>query len=218
MFATRTTAVSKKSYTRKAMSIAALFLAAVSVTGCESENDIARKPALSNALIQNALKNCDLQGDESALYSIRLREVFMNSYARSLDYLRKNDITVCLDKRLIKQDDKHWYESTIRGFFYNQAQHLVVTLYDTGKTSDETGIFDESIVPFASDALDRMEDNFTDYDFKIAGNPPFLSGYRISCGKGCMTSKWYDDNAIHDARWHKVGDMTKPPLAKGLRP
>ena len=174
------------------------LIAAFTLAACgEAPSDIARKPDLVVNVVTNSLKKCDLtepaQRDSS--YEYRLRTVLNDTQSQTLDMFLNNDITICLDSRMPDQSAS-FFNTTIIGTYNNDGKTPTVSLYDNGMVGKGRGFFTTNTSDYGYEMLD--------YFAKAVNGGSWLSqpeinlsvshalAGRYSCGKSCITTRWYE--------------------------
>ena len=203
----------KKVQSSRFFNLSSLFMVAAVLTGCgESEADLARKPDLAQKIATQSLENCARsENDGWRDYAHRLLPLLMDAKSSSLDVFAYNNITICLDRRLPKQD-KHWYESAVWAVYYDAASGRTVTLWDNGLSREDVGWFEQHAGTYGAKGIDQFADAWRE----ASGFGHDMVGELGSCGKGCTTIKWKDipDYARQD-RWHSVPHIERAPV-RGL--
>lgn len=109
--------------------LAGSLVLAFSATACESAQDIARKPAIAEQMVETSQQLCTPGPVNVVPYADRLRNVLMDTRTRDLQTLKDNNITICMDQRLSSQDQSI-LDIKMDGIFYQNAN--VVGLWDSG--------------------------------------------------------------------------------------
>ena len=182
----------------------------LALMACESTEDIARKPALVDEIVETSLGRCDLQKEftQTATYETRLEEVLMKAYAESLDFILENNVTVCLDQRLEDARKKGGtWDLPAHALYYTEAN--VLSLFDNGDDYDHTGTFETTASSYGGKALDRFD---YEYDARDLKDLPDLALGRYVGGKTPYFS-WDDDGSDY-AVIENNPDLWEPPLAR----
>ncbi len=193
-----------------------IFLLAI-LTGCESGEDVARKGGLIDGIVSNSLRQCDLQKNlpQEIPYEERLRTALGKARSTALDEVIETGTTICLDQRLSTLKTG-FFDSNIRGVFYNNTRNPVVTLWDDGKDPEQAGIFSTSVTSYSGNAVDKLKDsrpepvhNPLEEEQALENN--IKLGAMHSCGKNCTTFKWKSKTA-HSSIVEKNPAIMSPPL------
>lgn len=170
---------------------AVFFVAAAALTGCESAQDKADKPALVEGMVTDAVERCDLQGDTATRYSHRLAEALTEARSDDLRAIRGAQVTVCLDRRLKDQ---------VTGIFGAEAKSLyypedrVITLVDN---TSWIGVQERH-----AQTLDEVADIIREVE-----KPPVMGMF---CTKYCFTL----EDAHGHTTYNKTPGIKSPPLKR----
>jgi hypothetical protein len=125
----------------------------------ESPADLQRKPDLIDLLSQRAVATCSLQRSEMdhKPYDARLRDVLARASASTLQYYKKNDITVCLDKRLSAQHNGFW-SGDAHGVYYPGQK--ILTLWDNGRDRATAGWTERTAADYGARFLKEFSGAF----------------------------------------------------------
>lgn len=176
----------------------------------ESDEDIARKPELVEAVISNSLVQCDLQTEfsQSSSYEDRLREALMKTESDSLDYVLEQGLAVCLDQRLGQAHDvAGTWDLSAHALYYPKEK--VISLFDNGDDYDHTGTLETSASSYSHKAIDDFE-----YEYSETNIDRFN---RIMIGRyiGGKTPHFsWDEDATDYAIIEKNQELLTPPLAR----
>ncbi len=174
---------------------------------CDSDEDLARKPALIDRIVEYSMART-LQGSADASYEQRLRIVLDTARRFQLESLIGNDVTVSLDRRLSNLKGGFWAEP-IYSVFYGRTKTL--SLYDNGKTPSETGLFRTKITAHSGNAIgDLVRIYLQDDDV-----PPLLLGKKFTTTHASFFA-WGDAWEFLDQIKQNPGLLT-PPLKDAPR-
>ena len=107
---------------KKIFAPVALGAAILGLAGCESQQDIAAKPAVIQQMVANSASVCEtgpVHADKAA-YEERLTKVLTDVTLKNLKTLQAKDVTVCLDQRL-EQATRGFWEGRLNGVYYPGA-------------------------------------------------------------------------------------------------
>jgi len=193
--------------------VASALMLAFTIAACgESPEDIAAKPAVVGALIEDSLQNCNTGpvNADAASYTNRLRPVLMSVSTQNLKTLQENSTTICLDQRLAVQDLGGG--KRINGVFYNQdPQSSVVGVWDNGKSSEEAGFFEMTAEQNGSTLLRKLAEAVR--DGKVSGQLMYGAKYRS--GKSYYT-KWKSPEDFNQDSISRNPVLKTPPLRRTL--
>ena len=179
-----------------------------SIGVCDSDEDLARKPALIDRIVKYSMERTSSQGaDES--YGQRLRLVLDTARRFQLESLIENDVTVSLDRRLSNLNGGFWAEP-IYSVFYGRTKTL--SLYDNGKTPSETGLFRTQITAHSGNAIGDLVRIYLQHD----DVPPLLLGKKFTTTYSSFFA-WGDAWEFVDQIKQNPG-LLVPPLKDAPRP
>jgi hypothetical protein len=128
---------------KKWIKVTAPLALAFALVGCENAADVARKPAVVDQMVQNAISVCQVP-DSAQAYGHRLNDALSQARTADLDTLQANNVTVCLDHRLNAQNTGFW-DTPAEGVLYNNQQGgKIATLWDNGRAPEDAGLFHRS--------------------------------------------------------------------------
>lgn len=193
--------------------LAAIAGAAIWFLNRETEEELAQKPALVDAIIANATARCEKQNllTEKSPYESRLRDALNDAHFKSLDTLAYHRVTICLDQRhnplskgLISKD---FYAG-----YYNNNGDPVVTLRDDGYANKEAGFLSRKIDKYSGEALNKLARHFPRAK-ALPGGMSFAVEYKESCGEDC-TRRFVDWTRPEKLTSYmtKIAGITIPPL------
>lgn len=175
----------------------------------ESDEDLARKPALVDAVISNSLARCDLQAQfsQSSSYEDRLREALMKTESKSLDYVLEQGVTLCLDQRLGQAHEvAGTWDLSAHALYYPKEK--VISLFDNGNDRDHAGMLETTAASYSHKAIDDFE-----YEYSETNIDRFNS---VMIGRyiGGKTPHFsWDEDATDYAVIEKNSELLTPPLA-----
>ncbi|TAL30570.1 MAG: hypothetical protein EPN97_12195 [Alphaproteobacteria bacterium] len=202
-----------KSVLKKLFAPVALALA---LTGCaENPQDIAARPAIVDAMVQNSLDICQtgLVNADKAAYETRLRTV-LNDVGRtsSLKEMQNHNLTVCLDQRLVHQNLGFWDQHVKAVMYRDGDKGGIVSLYDDGRAPGEVGFWSAKPSAYSWGARDisRLAAKFQ--DGKISEKDNLMYAARESCGKHCSDIYWRTPASFDKDTQAKNPELAKPPV------
>lgn len=192
--------------------IGASLIIAFSLAGCgESKIDIARKPELVTAMVSDSMSKCKI--NEPAIrdsdYETRLRSVLLETKSASLDYIKANSITVCLDARIPNQKIGFW-DHRVDAVYYGGQTNRVIGLWDNGMAGEGRSLLHQDTTDYDSNFLNKFSEYANDGDFKLTDH--FAFGGRYSCGKGCITERWKAEGDFDNDTITKNPELLKSPV------
>lgn len=206
---------------------AVALVAAFAIANLESSSDVQRKSDLAGTMANQSIAACVMQQSEldQAPYTSRLKDVFMNTRSKTLDYFIANKITVCLDKRLQQQNNGFW-NYRAQGIYYPDQK--ILTLWDNGKNQAHKGFFDSTAVSKGSDFLRSFSQNFGGMfdrykDVSDVKNPLLGHFYTTthSCGERCHTTDDHYDWEDAGVGWRTDTlninpSLQQPPMQQAM--
>lgn len=174
----------------------ATLLASTMLTACENAQDLARKPDVAAAMIEDSLARCEtgLVNVRGEPYAEKLRFTLMQVRTKDLDLIKENKITICIDQRLASQNEAFtatqknlpWWKRDatpreIEAVYYNQNR--IIGLPDHSTTKSNRGAV----------ALERFSEAVT------VG--------RILPAKDFMYAATYSHGKYYSLDWKKAQDF-----------
>jgi hypothetical protein len=209
-----------KASLRKIFAVAAMGLTLV---GCESGVDKARKADVAEDVIKTSLTYCQpgpVNGSP-AEYGQRLRNILLNVRTADMDVLKQNNIMVCLDQRLADQK-LGWFDTRMEGVYYNNGgQGGVLTIWDNGKGpsfwSKDASDWGSSLIHDFANQVRKGRIKATDAHWYA-----YEGSYTTSCGNNCTTTNYYVD-WVREQKFdkdtiHKNQNIVQHPPLKASAP
>ena len=173
----------KKNDYMKAALLAPMAAFSLVVSGCESKTDIARKPDVIEDMLAQSLQKC-VRADD-VVYSEKLRHIMGDVRTKSLETIRSNGATICLDQRLSQQERI----KTIYGVYYNRPDGDILSLWDDGRSIHDRGIFDIDATDYGASMLTDLAEEIAKGSLSDAEN---AYGARYTRTTGKTTSTYSD--------------------------
>lgn len=176
----------------------------------ESSEDKKRKPAAIDVAVKNALATCDQSGQPH--FESRLRDILKDTRTKSMDTLRENDITVCLDTR-ISQQTSGFFDRRIDGIFYSGAiggdkpgtLKSIVSLWDNGVAVGKEGFMAHDASDYGAEGLNVLAKNIRKHGMPKPGDDKVAGRYSYRCG---------DDSTCWETRWKSVPNFDQSSIRK----
>lgn len=161
---------------------------------CESTADLERKPQLVAQIVARSVPRKDLrQETEAAIpYAQRLSAVLDYASVGALDTLLRENVIVCLDRRLPAQKEG-WFTSTIHSGFYSHGGERVLTLWDNGQDPTKVRWLDIGFGDFARDAINQLADLMNRKGWRDWQNPALFGTRRSRFNAATKITEHYFD-------------------------
>ena len=201
-----------KSVLKKLFAPVALALALV---GCaENPQDIAAKPAIIDAMVQNSLDICQTGpvNPDKAAYETRLRSILKDNRTTTLQEMQKHNVTVCLDQRLSHQKHGFWDEGITAVFYNNQNESGIVSLWDNGQPPENDSFWHYDARDRGYENIGRLAQRFRDPDIGVKASDTVLYAGVESCGKNCSSVHWHIPKNFDQATLRQNPELAKPPV------
>lgn len=173
----------------------------------ENDEDKARKPDLINKIAQKAEQNCDLQEEfaQSMSYDARLKTAISQTKSQTLDFIINNDITLCLDQRIGKQNNG-FFDYTVNALYYPQQK--IISIYDNGKDPSEAGFFEYDTTSYMGHLLEEFSNEYSSQDLKYLHSVKF--GNAAATKYGLYYE--FEEDAENYSVIKNMPELLKPPL------
>lgn len=183
------------------------FFAAVGF--CESTADLERKPDLIKQIVRNSLRYADKQDHYLASYPYesRLELALSQASTYALSRLIEEKVIVCMDQRLSRLDSGFW-DDDIYSVFYNHGKQKVLSLYDNGKSYEDTGLFETGIVDHSDSAIDELITDYLDENH----TPEMILGRTYYSAATKTTQFEWESTDYFESELRKNPDLLQPPL------
>ena len=183
------------------------FFAAIGF--CESTEDLARKPELIDRVVEQSLRYADTQRhyEQDSTYEERLRQLLPNASSYSLDRLIEENVIVCLDQRLSRQNTGFW-STSIRAIFYNGDEQKVLSLRDNGMLNP--GFFDSDNLSYCSSIFNKTAEYILDRN----NQSPVIAGYIAGSKSKYFT---WDSGRGFKYEFERNPELREPPLTNESR-
>ncbi|MFA7276193.1 MAG: hypothetical protein WC043_05265 [Pseudobdellovibrionaceae bacterium] len=202
--------------TTKLEKLGASLMIAFALAGCgESQFDVARKPELVDAVTSQSMEVCQINepAGRDADYQMRLRAVLSGAESRTLDYIKTNGITVCLDARLPAQQRGMW-DHRLDAVYYGGKEGRVIGLWDNGIVGEGRSVWSQDTSDYGANFLDKFAKHVWDGDIHLTDH--FAFGGRYGCGKGCTTERWKAEGDFDRDTIAKNPSLLKAPVVQAV--
>ena len=196
---------------------AAIGAGALSLSGCsESEQDAARKPSVAAMMIKDSMQHVANKGPVNgtgAAYQSRLNTILMDVDTADLETIRNFGCVIVLDQRLAEQKEgSFWSNRQILGVFYNDPQQKVISLYDDGKSYEETSSWSRDAYDYSADLLHKFAVKIRSQDISPSGENMYAG--RFPAGK-TQKSDWRVKSDFSNATVNNNSTIIlNPPVMK----
>lgn len=172
--------------------------------GLAACDDDPHKIELVNDLATRSIATCVLQesAQDQKPFEARLRDVLERTSTSSLEFLKSNGITVCLDKRLQNQQSG-FFSYRAEGIYYPEAR--TISLWDNGMDHAQSGWTGWSATSRGPNFLNSFPNNFGGWlsmynSVSEARDPAKAYHYTttVRCGKSCTST-------THHYSWSRIG-------------
>lgn len=197
---------------RRLITSLAIAFGMAAAAGCENKTDLARKPALVDSMVNDAIALCDTSfiAERGAPYATRLSSILMNTTSANLDVLKAHAITVTLDRRLSSQETSKSAESDMKAVLYKTADNKrILALWDNGVEDAEfletsAKSYASSCISYLAEALKRNKID-TAADLNLAGEFSYIVAVpgttSIDPLTNTMTSTGPSTKTEYEIRW-----------------
>lgn len=178
----------------------------------ETAGDIARKPEVAEKLFQQSLpfKPEAEQPSVDNAYEDRLREVLMGTKTKDIQTFLDNKVAVCLDTRIYNQKDG-WHRE-ILGVYYNQGKDGgIAALWDSGKTSANSGFFERSAFSHGGTTLNALADKIRDGGIAAENERYYAARRSRHYGYTRFFTDWREEGYFSPGAVKKNPGLKEPP-------
>lgn len=185
---------------------------ALAMVGCaENPQDVAAKPPIINALVQNSLEVCNTGpvNAGTADYEARLRSILADNRTSTLKEMQKHNVTVCLDQRLAQQKHGFWDKGIVATFYNNRNESGIISLWDNGQPPQNDSLWHFNARDWGSTDIGKLAKRLREGG--VSPSDTVLYAGTESCGKNCMTVNWHIPQNFDQDTLRQNPELAKPP-------